>query len=269
MKTISITILFVFLLFASCAQKETTDSSPVVAQVNETVLTLDEYNSLRQRYADPKLSPDHIISQWIQSELLYQAALKKDFHKDKTLLKAVNEYRRMLLGDAYLESLIKESGPILNADIKKYYLSNKSSFVRLVDEAKIYHFVVNTKSEARNIVRVLKRKRSGGELKSVFTDYGVDADIVKRGFLIPELNDLIFSSSGKLSVLGPKKIGSQYHVVEGLDRYPAGSVISLDEAYDEIYQRLIQKRIVFSSKIILDSLFSHNNIETYLENIKE
>ena len=260
--------LFVFFMFTSCAQKKS-NQSPIVAKVNDTVLTVDEYTSLRQRYADPKLSPDHIVSQWIQSELLYQAALKKDFHKDKTLLKAINEYRRMLLGDAYLESLIKESDPISNADIKKYYTSNKSSFVRLVDEARIYHFVVNTKGEARNIVRVLKRKRSGGELKSVFTDYGVDADIIKKGFLMPELNALIFSSPGKLSVLGPKKIGDQYHVVEVLDRYPAGSVISLDEGYDEIYQRLIQRRIVFSSKTILDSLFSHNNIKTYLENIKE
>ncbi|NQV36826.1 MAG: hypothetical protein HQ509_02335 [Candidatus Marinimicrobia bacterium] len=268
MKSTLILILSFLFLFAACEQKQA-NSSPVVARVNGVSLTVDEYIVLRQQYADQSLSRDHIVSQWIQSELLYQAALEKDFHKDKTLLSSIEEYRRKLLGDIFLESLIKKSTPLSNADIKSYYESNKASFVRLVDEARIYHFMANTTGEARNIVRALKRKSSGGELKSLFIDYNVNADIVKKGFLMPELDELIFSSSGNVSVLGPKKINDQYHVVEILDHYSAGSVISLDEAYDEIYQRLIQKKIIFSSKIVLDSLYNHNNIETHLENINE
>ncbi len=264
----SLPSLFCLLLvFFSCSQKET-KTSPIVARVNGADLTLDNYRTLRQHYADPFMSPDHIVSQWVQSELLYQAALSKDFHKDKSLVNSVNEYRRKLLGDMYLEAMIKEAKPISNADIKRYYEQNKSSFVRLVDEARIYHFVAPTENEARNIVRALKRKKSGGELRTIFLDYNVDADIIKKGFLLPELDELIFLSTSE-AVLDPKEIDGKYHIIEILEKFPANSIISLDEAYDEVYQRLIQRQIILSSKTLLDSLYNSNDIETFLETINE
>ncbi len=236
-----------------------------MARVNRAVLTLEAYQDLKQG-ADPEISDAQIVSQWIQDELLYQSAINNDFHKDKTLVSSVDAFRRKLLGDMFLESVVKNLKPLSNGQIKKYYEENKSSFIRLVDEARIYHFTTTTKNEARQIVRALERKTSGGELKSMFIDYNVGADIIKRGFLLPELDNLIFESSS--SVLGPKEIQGRYHVIEVLDRFPAGSRISLDEAYDEIYQRLIQKQIIISSKSVLDSLYIHNDIHTFLENTK-
>lgn len=243
--------------------------SPAVARVNKTVLTLKDFEKLREQYSDPGISDSHIVSQWIQSELLYQAALKKDFNKDKTLAAAVEDYRRRLLGDHYLESVIQQSRPITNQDIKDYFEANRPGFVRLTDEARIYHFVVDNESEARSIANALIQKRSGGELRSLFKEYRVEVRLVKRGYLMAELDDLIFRSGGNQPVLGPQKIQSRYHVIEVLDLFRAGSSITLDQAYDEIYQRLIQQQIVLTSQKFMDSLYVSNNVETYLETINE
>lgn len=252
----------------SCSSKPI-PGSPVVARVNQTVLTLAEFENLREQYSDPGISDSHIVSQWIQSELLFQAALKKDFNKDKTLAAAVEEYRRRLLGDHYLESLIQQSRPITNQNIKDYFEANRAGFVRLTDEARIYHFVVDNESEARSIANALIQKRSGGELKSLFKEYRVEVSLVKRGYLMAELDNLIFRSKGNQTVLGPEKIQSRYHVIEVLDVFRVGSSITLDQAYDEIYQRLIQQQIVVTSQKIMDSLYVSNNVETYLETINE
>ncbi len=263
MKTILLWTLI--LLMAGCT-KSVREEPTVVARVNDNVLTVEDYQALRKKYSDPNMTAEHIVSQWIMDEVLYQTALEHAYDKDQTLRAMVEEYRRRLLGDSILEELVTANHPISGADIKAYYEKNKTSFRRLVDEAKVYHFAVSSLAEARNIVRALKQKKSGGELKALFVDYNVSADIVKKGFLVPELDNLIFEHKDT-RVLGPVQIDDRYHVVEVLKRYPAGSMISLDEAYDEIQQRLIQQYILLSSRQILDSLVARNNIETYLENI--
>ncbi|MFQ6603950.1 MAG: peptidyl-prolyl cis-trans isomerase [Fidelibacterota bacterium] len=255
------------LLLVACT-KPASEQPVIIARVNDHVLTVEDFQLLQKNYSDPNLTPNHIVSRWIMDEVLYQTALEHAYDKDRTLQSMVDEYRRKLLGDSVMEELVTVSNPLSGAEIKAYYEENKSSFRRLVDEAKVYHFAVPSLNEARNIARILKQKRSGGELKALFVDYDVSAAIVKKGFLLPALDDLIFQARNR-QVLGPIQIDDRYHVIEILKQYPAGSIISLDEAYDEIQQQLIQKRILLTSRKILDSLMARNNIETYLENITQ
>jgi hypothetical protein len=251
-------------LLVNCTS-ETKTTSPIVAQVNDRFLTLEDAEQELRQFAPSEVTLADVVARWVNTELLYQAALDHDLHKDSTLRKAVEDYRRNLLGNKYLDTEIKGAISIPYREIRHYYEEHKSSFVRLTDEAKVYHFVVSDRTAADQIARTLRRKRSGGERQELFSTYPVEAATVKKGFLMPELDQAIFSSSGVPRVVGPLEIDGRFHVVEILKHYRKDSAIGLDEAYDEIYQRLLQRRRMLLSKHILDSLRTQAVVKINLE----
>ncbi|RMF11048.1 MAG: hypothetical protein D6762_00220 [Candidatus Neomarinimicrobiota bacterium] len=209
---------------------------------------------------------EDVINQWVNEELLYQAALQENLDQDQTLARMVEDYRRKLLGKTFLESKIHHIQPVTAQEIKDYYTANRSMFVRNTDEARIYHFILPTIQEAKNVFRLLSAPSSGEERRELFTKYHVDAVTVRKGFLLPELDDVIFHSRSRAKILGPIQSFSGYHVVEILDRYPKGSPKTLNQVYDEIYQRLITERQNLSALKLIDSLRINSHIEVLMEN---
>ncbi|NOZ04608.1 MAG: hypothetical protein GXO92_08435 [FCB group bacterium] len=250
-----------------CNKKEPS-GSPVVARVNNHYLTLEEANKRLLSYSNENITLEDVVSSWIDTELLYMAALKNDFDKDKTLQNRLLEFRRRLLGDAYLESVLQRQTHITNSMVKDFYEKYKSSFVRTSDEALINHFVLNTKTEANRVKKVLSKHRSGGERKELFASYRVEAVVVKKGFLINALDKAVFSSRKAPAVIGPVADKKRYHVIEVLKRYKKGSSYGLDKVYDEILQRLIQQQKTLKGKRVLDSLRTTSNIEINMELIR-
>lgn len=269
MKPYRLCLLLATTLFIQCTPEQdlpTSDgTSPVVARVNQATLTLDEAQKRQLSYNNTFMSLQYIVSQWINEELLYQAALNQDLDRDRVLRQSVERYRRGLLGQTFLDISTRVSTPVTREEIRGYYEQHRDSFIRQAEEARIYHFVVNDRNEARSIQRTLRTKKSGGERKDLFARYRVDAVTVRKGFLRPELDDAIFKSSGRSSVLGPLETDAGHHVIEVLDRFPKGSQIGLNDAYDEIYQRLLTEKTALQSLHVLDSLRANAHIEVQLE----
>ncbi|GEM_PF-656335 len=260
------TVVFI-LGFFGCEKKEPSDS-PVVARVNDHFLTLNEAEKRLRSYSNENITLEDVVSNWIDTELLYLAALENDFDKDKILQNRLFEFRRRLFGDAYLEAVLQKETHITNSMVKDFYEKYKSSFVRAADEALINHFVLNTKKEADRVKKVLSQHRSGGERKELFASYRVESRVVKKGFLIKALDKAVFSSRKASAVIGPIADNQRYHVIEVLKRYKQGSSYGLDEVYDEILQRLVQQQKMLKGKRVLDSLRTTSNIEINLELIK-
>ncbi|MFQ6614690.1 MAG: peptidyl-prolyl cis-trans isomerase, partial [Fidelibacterota bacterium] len=169
----------------------------------------------------------------------------------------------------FLESQTRLGTPVSSADVASYYQNNKSMFIRNTDEARIYHFVLPTMKEARSVFRTLSTRKSGAQRRELFTTYRVDAITVKKGYLLPDLDDLLFRSRTRAQVLGPVQTGSGYHVIEVLERHSKGSQKSLNEVYDEIYQRLISEKRALANLRTLDSLRLNTHIEVLMENIND
>ena len=102
--------------------------------------------------------------------------------------------------------------------------------------------------------------------KSFLANFNVDVTIVEKGSLIEQLDLEIFSNSRTTCVIGPVKTDYGYHIIEVLTRYKKGSQIDIDEAYDEIYQRLFNQRKSLKSIKYLDSLRNHYTVKINLEN---
>jgi len=251
-------ILNLFLFFGACTTKKDFDSTPV-ARVNDTFLTLSDI----KKELNTNLTSDDDVAkyahEWVDEQLLFQAALNENLNLDKSLLKKRDIYYRKLLANTFLTTVAAPKASINNNDIKKYYSKNKTSFVRKSDEAIVYHFLTENKSEANKIRKILISNSSGKARKDLFFKHKTEPITVKKGFLIKDLDKWIFSKTKK-SVIGPVFSDSKYHVVQIIKKHKKGSVVSLDRAYDEIYNRLLQNEKKIALNSVMDSLRNSSTI---------
>ncbi|MBI2341901.1 MAG: hypothetical protein HYU98_04130, partial [Deltaproteobacteria bacterium] len=65
-----------------------------------------------------------ILDNLVEQELLYQAALKKGLQRDSGVKAKMELYKKVVIGQSYIESELKESA-------KKYYDEHKDEFEKL------------------------------------------------------------------------------------------------------------------------------------------
>ncbi len=251
-------LLFVYVSLLACSSKKEFDSPPA-ARVNDVFLTEKQ---MQESFAGDIVGKGDVgryVHEWVEEQLLYQAALHERLNLDGDLLEKRDSYYRKILGYAYLDLVSSREISIQKNQIKKYYNTNKESFKRKYDEALVYHFTVDDKKSALKIKKILLGSNSGKKRKDLLLRYSVEPTIIKKGFLIKDMERNIFSKKAK-SVIGPISINESYHVVQIIKKHKKGSLLGLDRVYDEIYSRLLQKEksIILSS--VLDSLRNASTI---------
>lgn len=255
----------IVLLFISCAKDNRVDT-PIVAKVENSVLTIAEAEKLKLAVPNQNYSINDVVASWIDRELLYLAAKHGGLENDETLNSQVGIYRKDLFGNTFMDNYIASQITIENAEIKTYYDKNRSSFKHKNDSAKIMHFFITTDSVAQYIAEALKQPNNSTDRKVLLANYNVDVATIEKGNLIEQLDSEIFSNNRTNFTIGPIETDYGYHVIEVLSRYEAGSQINIDEAYDEIYQRLFNQKKALSSIRFLDSLRNHYTVKINLEN---
>lgn len=254
-QTLFIALLF---LFHSCEKKEVS-SSLVLARVKEKELSIEQ---LEKELKPKQRSSNQIksyINDWVNETLLFEEAKKADLHKDVFLIEMKNKYFKRLVSETFLETKTFLPDLISKDEITKYYEENKLSFSRLNEEALVYHFSVFSDNEARIIQKKLKKKKSGSVLDSLFIQYGVSLKKIKKG-RVPEILDKHVFKDNAVGVLRPLFFLDKYHIIEVVKRYKKGSLVGLDDAYDEIYQRIIKQKQLAKKTKVLDSLKSAYNV---------
>jgi len=260
-----ILLLIILLMIVSCAKDAETDG-PVLARVENSVLGKAEADRLKLAVTNNNYTINDVIASWVDRELLYLAAKHGGLENDETLISQVNLYRKDLLGNAFMNNYIASQISIENSEIKTYYDKYRSSFKRQNSSAKVMHFFTTSDSTAQYIFNILKKPKSSDDRKELLESYNVNITTVEKNNLVERLDLSIFSNNRTNFTLDPIKTDYGYHVIEVLDRYKAGSQINIDEAYDEIYQRLFNQKKALMSINFLDSLRNHYTVKINIEN---
>jgi foldase protein PrsA len=258
-------LFLIFLLFTSCAKKDKLDS-PAIARVENSVLNAVEAERLMLAVSNQNYSINNVVASWVDRELLYLAAKQGGLESDETLISQVNIYRKDLFGNAFMNNYVASQVSVENAEIKTYYDKYRSSFTHQNDGAKIMHFFITTDSVAQYIAKALKQPKNSINRKELLANYNVNVTTVEKGNLVEQLDLELFSNNKANFTFGPVKTDYGYHVIEVLGRYKAGSQINIDEAYDEIYQRLFNQKRALGSIHYLDSLRNHYTVKINIEN---
>jgi hypothetical protein len=251
------TFSFVYVVVSCSAPKE--DDSVVLARVNEQTLTVQNLEKLLPFKNRTSVRVRNFIHDWVDDALFYDAAKKNGLLQDKALQDARDQYYKKIIIGSFLQTKTINETVVSNDEIREYYDFTSEIFVRSSDGAFIHHFLTNKHSEALAIRTALRKKRLGKKYDELFTNFNVENKTVVKGQMIKELGAAVFKSK-KLAVVGPIKTKNGYHIIDVVKRFKKGSKMSLEDVYDEIYQRLIKQKQVKESSGLLDSLKKQSNV---------
>ena len=242
-------VLIVLLTLASC--NKTNENVEVLARVENAVLTKKE---VINRFPEYQMADvENQVTQWVNAELLYTAGVRAGVNKDVAIMNRVEDYQKKLIGQTYLEMVLRSRIGVSTDEIKDFYTKQIETFKRRHGEALINNFNVDNKNDA-NKIRVLLEKGAGNKKRNeIFDKYGVNAISVEEDQLRPELNKAVFGGT-KRKYIGPIKSGNSYAVVEVIKRFPKGTYRSLDDVYDHVYLVIQKRKAVIQSAAIIDSL---------------
>jgi hypothetical protein len=96
-------------------------------------------------------------------------------------------------------------------------------------------------------------------MAELFKKYSVETKTVKRGHITKDLDLAIFSAR-KNNILGPLLISENYFIIDVLRFNRAGSLRGLEDAYDEIYQRLSKESDIVLFQKVVDSLYAASSV---------
>lgn len=247
--------LALLLLFSACRQQAAPE--PYVAKIGQSVLTEEALQSmLPEEFMDDSAAVIlDAIGAWARRELLYDQAVREGLLNDPKLRGQVDEYRKALYGNTFLDMYLAQHVVVTTDEVRDYYTQHRDQFRRTRAEAALLHFLLDTEQEARDVKRKLLRF-DGSLRQELLNSYDVQAQIVSEGSLIPPLERAVFGTAEPSGVLGPLRSEYGYHVVEVLEYYPADTFRGLDQVYDEISQQLFQEKSAARYEHLLDSLMT-------------
>lgn len=245
------TKLLIFLSVVStfyCDSKK--EQSPVVARVGSEVLTLDMLSNSIPSDLNIKFSEAQIknyIQRWINSEVLYQEALRQKVHQRPLVAERLKNIQRELIIAIFWDMQVNDEIEVTESEIEVHYNEHHEEFIRPEETRHIWMFLVSKHSEANNIRRQLNR---GADAKELATEHfldpsseiGGDLGFIYRIRLPKKVGDAAFTLAVGRSSL-PIKTDLGYYVVKVVEVRKKDETQELEEVHDLIKERLlIQKR---------------------------
>ncbi len=227
-------------LAAGC---DRSDPAPVIAQVGNATLTVEDLRdtipaeTMRNSTRDDLLE---YINQWVREELLFQAAVSMGYGRDDRVAQRIEEARRGILVDIFLEDELDLRPFIAENQIADFYQNNLDTFKRTENEVSVEILWFDESADGEAARRAAVEGRSFAEIAADTSFGSVTADLVQgyltRGELGDDLGDAVFAlTRSNLSDL--IRTGNDYALVNILDRKDAETVRTLEEVRNEIIMR--------------------------------
>jgi EpsD family peptidyl-prolyl cis-trans isomerase len=273
-----ITIFILGLLYlASCSNAQ--QEGKVIAEVNGSKLTyeylLDQFPA-EYRSSINKDQLQKAIDAWIETELLYQEALKHKIDKDPSIKNMLEQKRKDIIAARFVDISIPDNMDITDAVIDSVYQDNEDLFVAQEDMFKLRHIVLSSKSGAEAVYNRLKK---GDSFISLVADYSEDEQTRKQdgelGYLTSSaLEDNMVSALKAINIgqyTAPIKGQSgYYHIFLLEDRKTAGDKLPLDDIRGEIAETIKANRQQTTYKELVNRLTGAADIKRYpLNDIKK
>ena len=254
--TLNIMIMASALSFSACDHNDFAKSTQVMARVGEKEITTAYFErqigSLPesvQKLSSQGLGKKAVLESLVNKELLYAEALKKNVDKSADLLKKLDDQKKELIINTYLQNEIIGKIKVDDKEVENFYTANPSEFNNL-QEVRISQIVAHDEAAAGEIIHKLELRRDFGELAQVHSTDKVSA--VRKGdvgwFSATKLPEAVRDSVFKLPLGGvskPFKQADGYEIYKITDRRVVS--YSFDQVKDaikvQIYNNKMQKEL--------------------------
>ncbi len=276
----------------------TVNGQPIYVDQLETQVQvgIDKYRRFNSGPVPPGLGRQlqaKVLDKYIAVELLYQAslsmktaAIEQKVVAELAKLKTAHDHtraasvRRQIYIDEYLAKNNLSNPEVPASEIKAYYERHKQNFASKKDAVHVRHIVIQIAKTAspaeiaqaqKKIARVRQLITEGKPFTEVAKEYSEDANApaggdlgyIEKGYMPSEFEKVAFVlQPGKLSDLVQTEFG--YHLLEVVDRRPAGSVPGFAEMKDFLAKGLQQQLKAKNMSAHLKALEEKATIEILL-----
>lgn len=252
-----IAVLFVVTLMVAACGKPPAPPENVVARVGEQYLTEAEVDdALRDMpiAQDTVQARQQLIERWVTNELLFQEAQRLGLRDDEDVQRLLRENERSVLISALVNSLYDEE-PIqpTPAEVQAYYERNRDQLTLREPFVQVRYLrtaVPDSAAAARGLLQQAMRTASADErwprIAARFAEDASGAIDLSENYY-PE-NRLFMNEPALQQTLSRLRAGqiapiqevdSLFHVLQLVDRAPAGATPKLGWIEDELRQRLV------------------------------
>ena len=185
--------------------------------------------------------------------LLYMAYQKNGGGYTENTEHLVQQYREALLGGMFWEQYQSSRISVNIDEVRTHYINNRGRFKRVTNQLRVLSFLLNTLEEADSIKNALSQRNSTIR-STIIQTYKASPKTISPGSFIQEADEVLFKNGERERVVGPIESKLGFHVFEVLDFFSAGSVVGLDEVYDEVSQEIYRNKRLVLFNNLLDSL---------------
>ena len=258
----------------SCSSRH---KSPVIARVGKSVLTLDDlYKSIPPEYSR-SITRDqniHYIKQWMDTELLYQEALRRKIDHDPVILKRIEKMKKDLLSAEVLsrkQIAQQDSTLVSDAMVHEYFVKHQKEFVRTKDIVRYMEIVVDNAEKAQQI-KQKATEDNFAQLASSITNMPViqpeKMPYITLDDVLPQVRELMVSSKVP-GILGPIKSEAGYHIIYVLDKLNEGGVCNENEVKNDIVNTLSTTAQKEDVEQLLSELRLKTDVEFHFDQIPD
>jgi peptidyl-prolyl cis-trans isomerase C len=258
MRKITWTLFIIFLV--GCGGKVGKSKNPVVAKVNEEVITLQEFNERVSEFLGEANREEKIkfLDEWIANKLLAQEAKAIGLNKREDIIRRLNLAEEQILVEAIIQEKVTGKVKVTQKEVEKYFSSHKMDYAT-PEERCVSHILIKVPSDAtpkmlaeaeKRAREVLRKVRAGADFATMAKRYSEEEETAevggylgyfKRGELVSkEFEDTAFSLKvGEISDLVKTKFG--YHIIKVEGRKPPKER-PLEEVYELVRDDLLRKK---------------------------
>lgn len=257
------------LIFAACGEDQ--KSEKLVVKVNDASLTKSMLDSALSSKANTAKLRDEFVNDWIETEILYQEAVKEGILDDKEFNSILNRSKKELAGVYLINKLLLENDQTpSDEEVEKYYNDFREDFKLQDDLYKLNVLRTNDYEKAVQArIRIIENGWDKG--KDFFrTDSTLSFSSLNRfrseissALFLRVLDALLLK---EVSVVLEIESGS-YSLVQLVEKYPAGSIAPFEIEKENAERRLtVLKKKEFVKEHIKKLISEHNlEIERYTE----
>tara|TARA_B100000131_G_scaffold19736_1_gene19412 strand:- start:401 stop:1183 length:783 start_codon:yes stop_codon:yes gene_type:complete len=249
--------LFFICFFLFVCETKKQDTSDVLARVEGETLTLKKATALNEGSILMKEKLPGLVQDWVTNTVLLKKAKSLGIDQDSSIIKKRDNYFNDLIVSSFINHSFKPNIEISKKEILDYYKNNKEDFSRTTDEVFLEHYF----TEKIGISKKLSSFFNSNKKEDInLSDFLVETKKIKKGRSPGFFEPYLFDS--KKDLVGPVKSDKGYHFFKILEQYKKGSLIGLDQAHNEIYQRIYKQKETSFSSVFLDSI--KNSMEIYI-----
>ncbi|KAA3663026.1 MAG: hypothetical protein DWQ10_01125 [Calditrichaeota bacterium] len=233
------------LAFFQCTEEK--QKSPIIVRIGTGELTIDDLRNSVPDDIKSTMTRDDIreyVRNWMNNQILYQEGLRKGFGEDMLIKKRVENYRRTLIGSAYIDDHLQKRVTFPDSLIQQYYEENSEDFVRQDVEIYLYHILMPTKKQADSVYNLIRWRKHPfdttaryiGDIRGLDKSEW-DIGYISQGMLLDKLYQAVKTRRVGLPTR-PIETDFGFHLLQVDDRKSKGTIRDLDDVKDEIVARL-------------------------------